>query len=68
MAKQDGAPFGGPRCQAPATHDTIIGRRCPRHAEALRRALRSPYVLGNVVLGRPRTEDEIKQLVTELTS
>lgn len=68
MAKQDGAPIGGPRCQAPATHETIMGRRCSRHAESLRRALRSPNVLGNVVLGRPRTEDEIKELVTELSS
>ena len=60
--------LGGPRCQAPATHETVMGCRCARHAEELRRALRDPHTLGNVLAGnRARTEDEIARLVRPLS-
>jgi len=61
--------LGGPRCQEPATHATCMGRRCAHHAEELRRNLRNPHALGNVLCdGRRRTEEEIARLVVELPS
>lgn len=61
--------LGGPRCQEPATHETVMGRRCARHAEELRQALRDPRTLGNILAGdRARTEEEIARLVVELPS
>ncbi len=57
----------GPLCQEPATHETVSGRRCARHAEAMREAMRNPNTLGNVLGGkRARTEEEIARLVREL--
>jgi hypothetical protein len=61
------AMFGGPRCQELATHDSFVGHRCARHAEELRRALRSPNTLINIRRG-PRSESEIAQMVVELSS
>lgn len=59
--------LGGPRCQEQATHMTVMGRRCARHAEELRQSLRDPHTLGNVLAGnRARTEEEIARLVVEL--
>ena len=59
----------GPLCQAPATHNSPLGRRCARHAEELREALRNPRALGNVMAGgRARTEEEIAKLVVGLPS
>ena len=68
MAPRDRSTFGGPRCQAPATHDSaIVGRLCTAHAEELRQALRNENTLGNVLAGgRARTEEEIARLVVEL--
>jgi hypothetical protein len=67
MAPRDDASFGGPRCQEPATHKSIMGRCCARHAEALRESLRSPNTLGNIFAGRrARTEEEIARMVVEL--
>lgn len=69
MAPRDDAPIGGARCQAAATHETLMGRRCALHAEALRINLRNPKTLGNVLAGgRARTEEEIAVLVRELPS
>jgi hypothetical protein len=69
MAPHDPAQLGGPRCQEPATHATALGRRCTRHAEAYRDALRNPRTLGNVIAGgRARTEEEIARMVVELPS
>jgi hypothetical protein len=69
MALRDGASLGGPRCQEPATHETVMGRRCTRHAEAFREALRDPNTIGNVLSGgRARTEKEIARMVVELSS
>lgn len=65
---RDGDPIGGLRCQEPATHETIMGPHCARHAEKLRRALRNPRSLINVVLGKARTEEEIARAVVELPS
>jgi hypothetical protein len=68
------APFfdpslGGVRCQKPAMHQTLFGRHCTIHAEALRKSLRDPDMLGNVLAGgRARTEEEIDLLVKELPS
>ena len=57
----------GPLCQDVATHDTVMGRRCARHAEECREALRNPRTLGNVLAGgRARTDEEIARLVVEL--
>lgn len=68
MASADGE-LGGPRCQELATHESVMGRRCTRHAEELREALRNPNTLGNVLTGgRARTEEEIARLVVELPS
>lgn len=59
--------LGGPRCQEPATHATVMGRRCARHAEELRQSLRDPNTLGNILAGgRARTEEEIAAMVREL--
>lgn len=59
--------LGGPRCQEPATHETVMGRRCAHHAEELRQSLRNPHTLGNVLTGgRARTEEEIARLVVAL--
>lgn len=67
MAPRDDASFGGPRCQEPATHETIMGRRCARHAETLRESLRRSDTLGNVFAGRrARTEEEIARMIVEL--
>lgn len=53
----------------PATHNSPLGRRCARHAEELREALRNPRALGNVMAGgRARTEEEIAELVVGLPS
>jgi hypothetical protein len=60
--------LGGPRCQEPATHETVMGRHCACHAEELRRALRDPHTLGNILSGRPPTEEQIARLVVELPS
>jgi hypothetical protein len=68
MAPRDDEPLGVARCQEPATHDSIMGRRCVRHAEMLRRSLRNPRTLANLVLGAPRTEAQIARLVVELPS
>lgn len=70
MAKRDGAPiFSAERCQAPATHETIMGRRCALHAEELRASLRNPNTLGNILAGGvARTEEQIAMLVRELPS
>lgn len=68
MARRDDADLGGERCQEPATHATVMGRRCTRHAEALRRAFRDSRALCNAVLGRARTEEEIARVVVELPS
>ncbi len=69
MAPRDDAPIGGARCQAPATHETYLGRRCADHAEALRINLRNPHTLGNLIAGGvARTEEEIAVLVRELPS
>jgi hypothetical protein len=68
MALRDGEPTGGARCQEPATHQSAFGRRCARHAEQLRRTLRSPNAFCNVMLGRARTEEEIARAVMELPS
>lgn len=69
MAPRDEKEFGGVRCQATATHETFMGRRCALHAEALRINLRNPRTLGNVLAGgRARTEEEIAMLVRELPS
>lgn len=68
MAQQDDAPLGA-LCQEPATHNSLMGRRCARHAEELRRSLRNPNTLGNLLAGgRARTEEEIAKLVVELPS
>jgi len=67
MAPRDRSVLGGPRCQAPATHDTVMGRRCTPHAEEMRRALRDPDTFGNLLAGaRARTEEEIARMVVEL--
>ena len=67
MAPCDRSVLGGPRCQAPATHASVlIGRLCAGCAEALRCALRNPATLGNIVSGRARTEEEITRLVVKL--
>lgn len=67
MAKRDGAWIFGDRCQEPATHNTLMGRRCAHHAEEMRKALRDPNTLGNVLAGdRARTEEEIARLVVEI--
>ena len=69
MAPKNRSELGGPRCQEPATHDSVFGRCCEVHAEELREALRSPNTVGNLLTGgRPRTEDEIARLVVELPS
>jgi hypothetical protein len=67
MAALDPITLGGPRCQEPATHDSIVGRRCAAHAEELRQALRSPNTFINVLSG-VRTEEEIARLVVPLPS
>ena len=69
MAPKNNSEFGGPRCQEEATHETVMGRRCERHAEDLRESLRDPNTLGNLFAGgRGRTEKEIEQLVRPLPS
>lgn len=55
-------------CQEPTTHTGDGNRLCALHAEELRQALRNPHTLGNVILGRARTEEEIALLVRELPS
>jgi len=40
-----------------------MGPRCPRHAEELKRALRDPNSIANMLLGRARTEEEIDHFV-----
>jgi hypothetical protein len=69
MAPSNRSDLGGPRCQKPATHATVLGRRCAVHAEELRQSLRDPNTLGNVLAGgRARTEDEIERMVVKLLS
>jgi hypothetical protein len=69
MAPKNRSELGGPRCQEPATHDSIFGRCCTPHAEELREALRSPDMIGNLLAeDRSRTEEEIARLVRELPS
>lgn len=68
MAPRDRRTLGGPRCQAPATHDTPFGRHCASCAEELRRVLRSPDTFCNVIDDRARTEEEVARLVVELPS
>jgi hypothetical protein len=52
------------RCLAPATHITIQGPHCAACAEALRKSLRDPNTLGNILAGnRARTEEEIALMV-----
>lgn len=69
VAANDPSVIGGPRCQAPATHDSIFGRLCDRCAERLRERMRDPTTAINAVSGRrARTEDEIAQLVYRLPS
>ena len=64
MAKRDGEPiFTAHRCQAVAPYATVMGRRCSKHAEELRQALRNPATTMNVIVGRARTEEEIERLV-----
>ena len=67
MAALNPSTFGGPRCQEPATHDSIVGRRCALHAEELRRALRDPSTFINVLSGA-RIEEEVARLVVPLPS
>jgi hypothetical protein len=67
MAALDPKEFGGPRCQTPATHNSIVGRLCDRCAELFRQQLRDPMIAINQVSGRrARTEDEIATLVRRL--
>lgn len=69
MAHRDGEPiFSADLCQEPATHFSVSGRRCARHAEAMKQAMRNPATFANVILGRVRTEEEIARLVVELNS
>jgi hypothetical protein len=65
MAARDGEQWDSShRCQAPATHTTVMGRRCHRHAEELRQAMRNSATTMNVLAGgRARTEEEIERLV-----
>lgn len=56
----------GPLCQEEATHETPSGRRCARHAEELRRALRSPNTLLNVLAGKRLSEAQIDRMIVEL--
>jgi hypothetical protein len=69
-APLDGGLVGmltGPLCQEAATHQTLSGRRCARHAEELRQAFRNPKTLGNVLAGGgARTEEQIARLIVEL--
>ncbi len=70
MAANEDEPqsiFGANRCQKTATHTTVMGRRCARHAEELRCAMRNPATVMNVLAGgRARTEKEIERLVMEI--
>jgi hypothetical protein len=56
-------------CGKPATHTSYGGTKplCADHAEELRKSLRSPDTLGNVLAGRPRTEEEIASMVRPLS-
>jgi len=67
MASCDGS-LGGPRCQDAATHESVWGRRCTKHADELKKRLRDPSTLGNIIAGRARTEEEIGKMVRELPS
>lgn len=67
MNLRDGESIGGARCQDTATHVTVLGCRCARHAEELRAALRDPLSVGNVLKGRARTEEEIACMVRPLS-
>ena len=67
MASKDGT-LGAPRCQETATHLSHVGRRCEKHAEELRQALRNPNTLGNILCeDRARTEEEIARIIVPLT-
>lgn len=52
-------------CGKPATHTGYDGNKplCDEHAEEVRAGLRSPNSIGNVLAGRPRTEEEIACMV-----
>lgn len=65
-APRDGHEVGGPRCQETATHTTYLGRKCARHVEEMRRALRSPNTLVSLIRGRPYTEEEIAKMISPL--
>ncbi len=65
VAARDDVELGGPRCQELATHRTLFGRRCARHAEELRQTMRDPNTLGNVIAG-VRTEEQIARVIVEL--
>jgi hypothetical protein len=56
-------------CGEPATHASYGGTKplCGYHAEQLRESLRSPDSIGNVIAGRPRTEEEIAIMVRPLS-
>lgn len=69
MGQLDPEDLGGPRCQAPATHGSMFGRRCDPCAEKLRQALRDPNsVINALVDGKACTEERIARLVRRLPS
>lgn len=51
-----------------ATYQSYLGRRCARHAEALRAALMDPRTLGNILARGVLDEEQVKRLVVELPS
>jgi len=65
QASADGT-IGGRRCGKEATHYSHVGRRCARHAEELREALRSPHTLGSILHGGAYSEEEIARIVVPL--
>lgn len=67
VARRDGEPlFSTARCGAEATHYSHVGRRCARHAEELKAALRSPNTLGSILHGGAFSEEEIARIVVPL--
>lgn len=59
--------IGGPRCREPAAYETPLGERCEGCIEKYREAMRSPNNMMNIMLGRPRTEEEIEQSIRRIT-
>jgi hypothetical protein len=57
-------------CGKPATHLSYNRSKplCEEHARELRAALASPDALGNVLAGRPRTQEEIARMVVPIES